>query len=154
MSVVERLEQSKLKILAYFDLEEENLNRRYAANKWPVRYILHHLADAESVLHDRIRRVISAPGQVAWAFDQDRWAASLGYEDLPMSISKNIFDAVRDGVIEQARRHYETSGNVSFVHSESGLRTLKDEFDKVAWHGEHHISQIERALRSKRLPSF
>jgi hypothetical protein len=25
--------------------------------------------------------------------------------------------------------------------------TLKDEFDKVAWHNEHHLEQIERALK-------
>jgi hypothetical protein len=27
-----------------------------------------------------------------------------------------------------------------------GLRTLKDEFDKVAAHNEHHLSHIRRAL--------
>jgi hypothetical protein len=32
------------------------------------------------------------------------------------------------------------------VHSETGVRTLKDEIDKVAWHNENHLAQIRAAL--------
>jgi len=32
------------------------------------------------------------------------------------------------------------------VHSETGLRTLQDEFDKVANHNEQHLKQIAAAL--------
>jgi len=30
------------------------------------------------------------------------------------------------------------------------VRTLKDEFDKVAWHNEHHLEQIDLALQESR----
>jgi hypothetical protein len=43
-------------------------------------------------------------------------------------------------------RHYDGSDAVSFVHSETGLRTLKDEFDKVASHNRKHLGQIQKAL--------
>ena len=55
--------------------------------------------------------------------------------------------AVRAGIIYQARLHYEKDGQREFVHSETGVRTLKDEFDKVAGHNQHHLQQIERALK-------
>jgi len=61
-------------------------------------------------------------------------------------ISQRIYEAVRDGVIYQAREHYEKSGHLEFVHSETGIRTLRDEFDKIASHNEHHLNQIETAL--------
>jgi len=32
------------------------------------------------------------------------------------------------------------------VHSADGVRTLRDEFDKVAAHNEHHLGQIRLAL--------
>jgi hypothetical protein len=38
------------------------------------------------------------------------------------------------------------SGHLEFVHSETGIRTLKAEFDKVASHNEHHLAQIDSAL--------
>jgi hypothetical protein len=148
MEIVNRLEATKRETLRYFDLTEPELERRYAAGKWPVRFILHHLADAETVLFDRIRRVISEPRQVLWAFDQDAWANGLAYPHLPLALSRRIYEAVRDGIIYQARLHYEAKGALEFVHSETGVRTLRDEFDKVAAHNAHHLTQIRTALQT------
>jgi hypothetical protein len=43
--------------------------------------------------------------------------------------------------------HYERNGHLEFVHSGTGVRTLKAEFDKVASHNEHHLEQIALALQ-------
>src|SRR5579864_697460 len=108
MEIVTRLEAARERTLAYFDLAGEHLDRTYAPGKWPVRFILHHLADAETVLFDRIRRILSEPRQVLWAFDQDVWAKGLGYSDLPLDLSRRIYDAVRAGVIYHARLRYDS----------------------------------------------
>lgn len=147
MDIIARLEAARTRTLPYFDLGDEDLARTYGPGKWPVRFILHHLADAETVLFDRIRRVISEPRQVLWAFDQDAWARGLDYSRTPLDLSRRIFEAARAGVIYQARMHYDRDGHREFVHSETGIRTLKDEFDKVAWHNEHHLGQIDLALK-------
>jgi hypothetical protein len=146
MDIIERLEAARDRTLAYFELSGEQLARRYAPGKWPVSFILHHLADAETVLFDRIRRAISEPRQVLWAFDQDAWAKGLDYSRMPPGLSRGIYESVRAGVIYQARQHYERNGHLEFVHSEAGVRTLRAEFDKVASHNEHHVAQIESAL--------
>lgn len=39
-----------------------------------MRFILHHLADSETVLYERIRRILSEPRQVLWVFDPDAFA--------------------------------------------------------------------------------
>ena len=148
MEIVTRLENARDRTLKYFELGATQLDRTYGPGKWSVRFLLHHLADAETVLFDRIRRTISEPRQVIWAFDQDAWAKGLDYSKMPLDVSRGIYAAVRAGVIYHAREHYETNGHREFVHSETGVRTLKDEFDKVAWHNEHHLSQIETALRA------
>jgi hypothetical protein len=69
-----------------------------------------------------------------------------------LDLSRRIYEAVRAGVIYQARAHYEKSGQLEFVHSETGIRTLKEEFEKVAWHNEQHLEQIEMAV-AQREPS-
>jgi hypothetical protein len=147
LEIVSRLETTRNRTLQLFELSEPQLARTYAPGKWPVRFILHHLADAETVLFDRIRRVISERRQVLWAFDQDAWASGLDYSRMPLELSRRMYESVRAGVIYQARLHYERSGHLEFVHSETGLRTLKDEFDKVAGHNEHHLAQIDLALK-------
>jgi hypothetical protein len=146
MILFEELERTRRETLQCFSLSDDDLARTYAPGKWSVRFILHHLCDAETVLYERIRRVISEPRQVIWAFDQDAWANALDYSSRPLELSRNIFDAVRAGVLHEAREHYASSGDREFVHSETGVRTLRDEFDKVAWHNEQHLVQIRRAL--------
>ena len=148
MDPTARLEAARDRTLRYFDLGEEKLALTYAPGKWPVKCLLHHIADSETVLYDRIRRTISEPKPVQWAFDQDKWATQLDYSSMPLDLSRRIYEAVRAGVIYQARMHYEPRGHLEYVHSETGVRTLKDEFDKVAWHNEHHLAQIETALKA------
>ena len=155
MDLISRLEAARDRTLPFFDLPEADLEQRYAPGKWSVRFVLHHLADTETVLYDRIRRVISEPRQVIWAFDQDAWAERLEYSSFPLAVSERIFSAVRQAVIHQARAHYEKNGHLEFVHSEVGVRTLRDEFEEVAWHNERHLTQIEAALaRSPAQPSM
>lgn len=146
MTILEHLERTRDETLQYFSLPAEELAKSYAPGKWSARWILHHLSDSETVLYERIRRVISEPRPVIWAFDQDAWAKALEYEDRPLELSRDIYRAVRAGILHEARRHYEGSGHLEFVHSETGVRTLKDELDKVAWHNEKHLEQIRRAL--------
>jgi hypothetical protein len=147
VDIITRLETVRDRTLKYFSLSDDQLARSYGPGKWPVRFILHHLADGETVLYDRIRRVISEPKQVLWAFDQGAWAKGLDYTHVPLDLSRRIYEAVRAGIIYQARMHYEKSGHLEFVHSETGTRTLKAEFDKAAAHNEQHLEQIETALR-------
>jgi len=148
MDLIKQLEQTKTETIEFFALRDKDLNRSYAPGKWTIRFILHHLADAETVLFDRIRRVISEPRQVIWAFDQDAWANNLNYSHRPLELSKQMYSTARDGVIYYAGLHYGKDGEREFVHSETGIRTLNDEFEKVAAHNQNHTDQIRQALQS------
>ena len=147
MDIITKLESTRERTLPYFDLKNENLNRTYAPGKWSIRIILHHISDTETVLFDRVRRVLSEPGQVQWAFNQDAWVKGLNYSELPLKLSRDMYAAVRASVIHQARLHYDSDGAREFVHSETGIRTLKSEFDRIANHNAHHLAQIDQALR-------
>jgi hypothetical protein len=148
MQLIRDLESTRDETLRYFSLGDADLARTYAPGKWSVRYLLQHLTDSETVLYDRIRRVLSEPRQVIWWFDEDAWSRKLDYSGRPLEMSRSIYESVRAAVIFYARLHYETDGHLEFVHSRFGLRTLKEEFDKAASHNEHHLSQIRRALGS------
>lgn len=146
IEIIERLEATRDETLQCFTLGAPELARAYAPGKWPVRFILHHLADSETVLFDRIRRVLSEPRQVLWVYDQDAWARGLDYARKPLELSRPVYESVRNAIIYYARLHYDRQGHLEFVHSVTGVRTLKDEFDKVASHNAHHLSQIRAAL--------
>lgn len=146
MQLIRDLETSRNATLTFFSLGESDLARVYAPGKWSIRFILHHLADSETVLYDRIRRVLSEPRQVLWVYDQDAWAKGLDYSRVPLDLSRRVFESVRNAIIYYAGQYYEESGGLEFVHSVTGVRTLKDEFEKVASHNMHHLDQIKAAL--------
>ncbi|GMT49855.1 MAG: hypothetical protein IEMM0008_1394 [bacterium] len=147
MEIIETLQITKDKTLKYFDLQDDKkLSSRYGPGKWTVKEILHHLRDTETVLYERIRRIITQPKSVLWAFNPDDWCNHLGYKDLSLSIAKNVYSSCRDAVIELVKNHYQQNGHLEFIHSVTGLRTLKDEMDKIAYHNESHLKQIEKAL--------
>lgn len=103
-----------------FDLQPSALSKTYDQGKWTIKQIPVHLADAESVLPERIKRIIAEPKQVLCAFDQDLWNENLHYPDFPLHLSRNQFIANREMVIFLADRYYENSGHPEFVHSETG----------------------------------
>ena len=144
--LIRDLESTRDETLRYFGLKDDDLARTYAPGKWSVRYILQHLTDSETVLWDRVRRVLSEPCQVIWWYDEDAWSKALNYSERPLEMARGIYESVRAAMIFYARLHYEKEGHLEFVHSLTGVRTLKDEFDKTASHNEHHLSQIRRAL--------
>lgn len=146
MGLLDDLARTRDETVRYFLLAPSDLQRRYAPGKWSVRYLLCHLADAETVLFDRIRRCLCEPRSVLWAFDQDLWATGAPYDDVPLDRSRALYVATRESMLWYVERHYHTHGHREFVHSSTGVRTLKDEMEKVAWHNEHHLAQIRAAL--------
>jgi hypothetical protein len=146
MLIIRQLQATRDETLQHFELGEAELARSYGADKWSVRFILLHLADSETVLFERIRRVLSEPRPVLWVMDQEAWARGLEYHRLPLGLSRRVFESVRNAMIYYAAEYYETKGSLEFVHSVTGVRTLKDEFDKVAAHNENHLRQIRAAL--------
>ena len=146
--LIERLKATMNQTMAFFELEESKLDLRYGPDKWTVRELLHHLADAETVMYERIRRTISKPGQLLWGFAQDDWAEKLEYDQFPLIINKHVYHSVRQAIIYLAEKHYETSPGLSYTHSRTGTRTLAEAFEKVAWHNQMHLDHIQQALDS------
>jgi DinB family protein len=150
-ALLKQLEKTRDETLRYFGLGEDDLALTYGRGKWSVRFVLHHLADSETVEFERVRRTLSEPRPVLWVFDPDLWAKALDYSSLPLEVSRRVYEAARAAVIHYAAQHYERSGGLEFVHSVTGVRTLKAEFDKVASHNAHHLGHIRKALESKGL---
>jgi DinB family protein len=149
MQLVKQLAATRDETLEHFALGVDDLACTYAPGKWPVRFILVHLAHSETVFIERIHRVLSEPRPVIWVMDQDAWVKALDYAHMPLDIASRVFESVRNAIIYYANAYYEEKGHLEFVHSVTGVRTLKDEFDKVAAHNENHLRQIRSALTGR-----
>lgn len=134
------------KTLHYYDLDEADLDKTYGPGKWSIRQILHHLCDAEILLNGRLKKIIAEPKQVIWAYDQDLWGQTFAYATTPLAGKKEVYSVFRDMNYALTDSFYESHGQKEFVHNETGLRTLKMEFEKVAIHNESHNKQVAMAL--------
>jgi hypothetical protein len=147
MSLIAELERTRDETVRYFNLGQGELSLTYGPGKWSVRYVLLHLTHSETTFIERIQRTLGESRPVLWYMHQDLWASGLEYDKMPLELAGRLYEASRNMIIYYAREYYDSRGNLEFIHSVTGLRTLKEEFDKVAGHNENHLSQIRTALR-------
>jgi len=145
--ITQKLEKTLHDTLPYFDLSEHDLAKTYGEGKWSIHQILCHLTDAETVLYDRIRRTISNPGNTVMGFEQDLWAEKLEYNSFPLELCKDLFAANRKALIHTASKFYEKYGHHESIHNVAGPKSLREFFDKVVWHNEQHLEQMDLALK-------
>lgn len=69
MDLLQALDRTRDETLRHFELGEGDLSLAYGPGKWSVRQILHHLADAETVMAERIRRILC---QIRAALERSR----------------------------------------------------------------------------------
>jgi hypothetical protein len=148
MSLITELERTRDETVRYFNLGADELSLTYGPGKWSVRYVLLHLTHSETTFIERIQRTLSESRPVLWFMHQELWASGLEYDKMPLDVAGRLYEASRNMIIYYAREYYESRGHVEFIHSVTGLRTLKEEFDKVALHNENHLNQIRSALRA------
>ncbi len=123
------------------------LDFKPAPNKWSVRQIVAHLADAEAANVVRLRQVISEENPTLFPFDQNAWAEGTNYDRRKPSQSLETMRQLRADnhqlLKDLAPETYSRSGN----HLKRGTLTLLDLLRLFAEHAEQHAAQI-REIRA------
>lgn len=111
---------------------------------WNARQIIHHLADSESQSYARLRRLIAEPGSVIQGYDENKWAASqvLGYKELPIEISLDLFKASREASLIIVKRLTPELLNNSGIHSQSGEYSINKWMTSYTNHPQDHARQL------------
>ena len=114
--------------------------------KWNIRQIVRHLADTEIVVGMRLRLIIAEESPTLTPFDQDAWAARLGYEGADPFDSLGRFVSLRDDTARLLDSLPDEDFERPGVHPERGTKTLLEWVRIFGVHVETHVKQIE-ALR-------
>ncbi len=122
-------------------------------DKWSARQILAHLADSEIVGSDRIRRVIAEDNPTLVAYDQNAWAARLGYERRRTAEALEFFRRLRAENYQLLSSLPEECFQRWGTHTERGRITLLELVASDVEHVEKHARQIQavRAAWRERL---
>jgi hypothetical protein len=128
-------------------LQESDLDKSDGEG-WTPRQVVHHLADSEAQSYARLRRLVAEPGSTIQGYDEGKWAesATLGYRDLPIELSLNVFRAVRASSLMILRRLTPEQLKNSGTHTESGEYSIESWVKSYTNHPTDHAQQIIKAL--------
>ena len=137
-------------------LTNEELGYRPTPLKWSIRDIVAHLADDELVGGYRIRLILSAPGTAIQAFDQDVWARTGRYSTTDVTESLALYRTLRRANLKLLRSLSGEEWEMSGVHAERGVESIRDIVKYFAGHDLNHFSQIAAIVRTlgKRTPKL
>ena len=128
----------------------DNIDRRVDGG-WTARQVIHHIADSEAQSYARLRRLLAEPpGSVIQGYDEAAWAQceQLGYEELAVEHSLDVFRAVRAASLDVLRRLAERDLDRFGEHSESGRYTLAMWLDIYTQHPRAHAAQLVEAVNA------
>jgi DinB superfamily len=124
------------------------LDFKSAPDKWSVRQIVAHLADAESANVVRLRQVISEENPTLWSFDQNAWAERTNYQKRKPSQSLDTMRQLRAENYELLKDLPAEAFARTGTHTRRGNMTLLDLLRLFAEHAEQHAMQI-RSVRAE-----
>lgn len=124
------------------------LDFKSAPDKWSVRQIVAHLADAESANVVRLRQVIAEDNPTLYPFDQNAWAERTNYQKRKPSQSLDTMRQLRAENYELLKDLPAESFARTGTHSRRGNMTLLDLLRLLAEHAEKHAMQI-RSVRAE-----
>ncbi|MFC4559743.1 YfiT family bacillithiol transferase [Virgibacillus kekensis] len=126
-------------------LSDEELSRTYRDGSWTVRQLVHHIADSQLNMYQRLKLALTDENPTVPAFDQEKWAIQPDTEH-PIESSVKMLEGLNERIVSLGNSLTEKQLNRAFIHQNNGKITVATKIAKLAWHEEHHLAHIKIAL--------
>lgn len=126
-------------------LSDEELNKTYRDGSWTVRQLVHHIADSQLNMYQRLKLALTEENPTVPAFDQEKWAIQPDTE-LPVESSIKMLEGINERIVSLGSSLTEEQLNRTFTHQENGEIKVVTKIAKLAWHEKHHLAHIKIAL--------
>lgn len=126
-------------------LSEEDLNKTYRVGAWTVRQLVHHIADSQLNMYQRLKLALTDHNPTVPAFDEEKWAIQPDTV-LPVESSIKMLEGINVRIVSLGQSLTEEQLNRTFTHEVNGEITVGTKVAKLAWHEEHHLAHIKTAL--------
>ena len=126
---------------------EAALKRSEAPGKWSAADVVQHLADSELVLGFRMRMILTEDRPAIQGYDQDKWATTLRYPEVPLAEARAQLRALRAANLRVLDRLGPAEWERVGMHSERGPESLGHLIKLMGAHDLVHRRQIDRMLK-------
>ncbi|MNI33999.1 putative metal-dependent hydrolase YfiT [compost metagenome] len=125
------------------NLNTEQLLTPYRPGGWNAKQVVHHLADNDMNAYIRFKRALTEEAPTAGSYREELWAELSDYQDTPIEISLLLLDSLHQRFVVLLRSLTPSQFQHTFISPTHGSMTLDIAMQRFAWHGQHHIAQID-----------
>ena len=135
---------------AVADLTREQLAARPVANKWSTLEVVCHISDFESILADRMKRIIALASEVPllMSADETLLAKELGYTRRDVAEELTLIEVTRKQMARIIRGLTPEQLQLTGNHNKRGLQTLEKVIQLAINHIPHHLTFIGEKRRA------
>ncbi|MEK5208419.1 Uncharacterized damage-inducible protein DinB (forms a four-helix bundle) [Psychrobacillus psychrotolerans] len=126
-------------------LSDEELNKTYREGAWTVRQLVHHIADSQLNMYQRLKLALTDENPVVPGFSEEKWAIQPD-TILPVESSIKMLEGINERIVSLGQDLTEDQLKRVFTHQTNGEITVAKKVAKLAWHEEHHLAHIKIAL--------
>lgn len=143
---LKEIETYTIRLRATVDaLAEEELSKTYREGAWTVRQLVHHIADSQLNMYQRLKLALTDDNPTVPAFDEEKWAIQPDTQ-LPVESSIKMLEGINERVVSLGRSLTVEQLNRTFTHQINGEIVVATKLAKLAWHEEHHLAHIKNAV--------
>ncbi len=125
-------------------LNEEELELTYREGGWCIRQIVHHVADSHLNMWIRFKNALTLDNPTILPYDENAWAAMGDYKTASLDYSLLIFEGIQNRFSALLKNMSEADFKKTYFHPQYNKSfTLAEATQLYAWHGMHHVAQIE-----------
>jgi len=126
-------------------LSDEELSRTYRDGSWTVRQLVHHIADSQLNMYQRLKLALTDDNPTVAVFDEEKWAIQPDTK-LPVEPSIKMLEGINERIVSLGQTVTEDQLERTFIHQVNGQITVASKLAKLRWHEEHHLAHIKIAL--------
>lgn len=128
---------------------KKQLQYSYRDGGWSIEQIIHHTADSHMNAFIRFKLALTENNPTIKPYDQDLWAETADVQ-LPVKTAVRLLKALHAKWAALLENMDKNDFKRTYFHPEyKTTSTLQDALALYAWHGKHHVAQIEVALRNE-----
>ena len=137
---------------AVADMHRDQLLARPVQGKWSTLEVVCHLADFDTILADRMKRVIAEERPSLVGADETCFARALAYQQRDVQEELSLIDLSRRQLGRILRTLTDDDLTRVGVHNERGPRTLEQLLKGATDHIHNHLKHIHEKRQALGLP--
>jgi DinB family protein len=122
------------------------LSRQPAAGAWSARELVAHLRDLEELHETLLHAILAMDEPVLVEIDTERWVEERQYRRQHAGEAWEAFARRRDETLRLIMSLDPARRARAGLHPGRGRMTIEGLVSAIAWHDDHHLDQIRRAL--------